>query len=351
MISISRRGLLKGAAISAAAIAAAGGPASAFNLDDGLNVVFINDGHTAPYHVAWLKGFDDAIAAYNKEFGNVKGHWLSAEGNLEKMIQQAQVTIDEKPDVMFVNAINTKAFAPLIKKAQDAGIIWVAVHSAMDEADYSFVLGDITNGYNQGKALGAYFNGKGTVGIMLGQAGNPSGEDRRAGILKGLGEYPDMKVVAEQPADWNTIKAQSIAENWYTQFPDLNAISVVTDAYLYPSMQIAENNGIDNITFWGYDGDIPMIQDMQKPDGKVKADILLSGTREGWNFVQMAWKITHGQAVDKVYDFPTPLVMNDETKAKVLANGFPADIPVYSVEQALDVAQNGFKEFGPDSVK
>ncbi|MGI9437410.1 MAG: substrate-binding domain-containing protein [Geminicoccaceae bacterium] len=156
----------------------------------------------------------DAIAAYNEAFPDleVTGRWLSAEGSLEKMIQQAEVTINEKPDVMFVNAINVDAFEPLVKTAQEAGITWVAVHSPMDSADYSFTLGDIANGTNQGLAMCALSGGEPyKVGVMLGQAGNPSGEARREGILKGLEACDNVEVVAEQPADWDTVKAQSIA--------------------------------------------------------------------------------------------------------------------------------------------
>ena len=49
-----------------------------------LNIVFINDGHVAPYHVAWLGGFEDAIEAYDKEFGDVTGRWLSAKAAWKK---------------------------------------------------------------------------------------------------------------------------------------------------------------------------------------------------------------------------------------------------------------------------
>ncbi len=314
-----------------------------------LDIVFINDGHVAPYHVAWLGGFEDAIEAYDKEFGNVSGRWLSAEGSLEKMIQQAEATINEKPDVMFVNAINTEAFEPLVAKAQAAGIIWIAVHSPMESADYSFTLGDVVNGRNQGLAMCALSGGEPfQVGIMLGQAGNPSGEARRAGILEGLKACDNVEVVAEQPADWDTVKAQSIAENWLTQFPDLDAISGVTDAYMYPSIAIAQNSGRD-LQFYGYDGDIPILQQMK--DGPVMADILLSGTREGWNFVQMAYRISQGEKPEKVYDFFTPLVLSEANHKKALENGFPADVQVYYVDQALEVAEKGYLEFGPDSVK
>lgn len=81
------------------------------------------------------------------------------------------------------------------------------------------------------------------------------------------------------------------------------------------------------------------------------ADILLSGTREGWNFVQMAYRIHKGETPDKVYDFFTPLVLSEANYARALENGFPADIVVYDVAKALDVAANGYLEFGPDSVK
>lgn len=324
----------------------------AFAKDGTLDVVFINDGHVAPYHVAWLGGFDDAIKAYDEAFPDVKitGHWLSAEGSLEKMIQQVEVTINEHPDVMFVNAIDPAAFEPLVKKAHDAGIVWIAVHSPMDSADYSFTLGDVENGKNQGMAMCALSQGKPyTVGIMLGQAGNPSGDARHEGILEGIKTCSNVHVVAEQPADWDTVKAQSIAENWMTQFPDLNAISGVTDGYMYPSLAIAANSGKTGLDLYGYDGDIPIMQQME--GGQVKADILLSGTREGWNFVQMAYKIYKGEKVDKLYDFFTPLVMTDPNHEIALANGFPADVEVFSVAKALDMATNGYKEFGPDSVK
>lgn len=314
-----------------------------------LDIVFINDGHVAPYHVAWLGGFEDAIEAYNKEFGNVTGRWLSAEGSLEKMIQQTEATINEKPDVMFVNAISPDAFEPLVAKAQAEGITWIAVHSPMESADYSFTLGDVVNGRNQGLAICALSGGEPyKVGIMLGQAGNPSGDARHAGIIEGLSACDNVEVVAEQPADWDTVKAQSITENWLTQFPDLDAISGVTDGYMYPAIAIAQNSGRE-LDFFGYDGDIPIMQQME--GGSVKADILLSGTREGWNFVQMAYRISKGETPDKVYDFFTPLVMSEANHKLALENGFPEDVQVYYVDQALEVAEKGFLEFGPDSVK
>lgn len=355
MVSKKVLGISTAVAVAASAFAA---PVAAQQQDwtgfgngnDTLEIVFINDGHVAPYHVAWLGGLEDAGAAYDEAFGNVETSWLSAEGSLEKMIEQAETTINDHPDVMFVNAIDTAPFVPLIEEAQAKGITWIAVHSPMDEADYSFTLGDIANGRNQGLAMCALLPEGAQVGIMLGQAGNPSGDARHAGILEGLAACEGkIEIIGEQPADWDTVKATSISENWYTQFPDLAAISGVTDAYMYPSIANAQGMGRDNVKFFGYDGDIPIMQQMQ--DGPVMADILLSGTREGWNFVSMATNIAVGNPPEEqLYDFFTPLVLTEENHALALEAGFPEDIQVYYVDEALDVAENGFREFGVDSV-
>lgn len=284
------------------------------------------DDHVAPYHVAWLSGFEVAIPAYNEAFSDIDitGRWLSAEGSPEPMIQQNEVTINEGPNIMFVNAINIDAFEPLVAPAQGAGITSIAVHSPMDSADYSSTLRDVTNGRNQGMA-------------------------RHAGTLEGISTCDNVEVVAEQPADWDTVRAQAIAENWMTQFRDLNAISGVTDANMYPSLAIAANGGRTDLQLYDYDGDIPISEEVVR--GQVMADILLSGSRDGWNFVQRGYRIHQGEELEQVYDFFTSLVLTEENHQIAPANGFPKDVEVYDIDQALDVAANGYLEIGPDSVQ
>ena len=58
-----------------------------------------------------------------------------------------------------------------------------------------------------------------------------------------------------------------------------------------------------------------------------------------------------GEAIVASLDFFTPLVLTEENHKKALENGFPKDTQVYYVDQALEVAEKGYLEFGPDSVK
>lgn len=311
-------------------------------------IVFCNDGHTNPYHVEWLAGFEAALTAYNERFGGIEGYWCSS-SNLEDQLKQIEKEIDKGVDIFFVNSISVDAMKPLVRKAQAKGTIWIAVHNYMDIADYNFLLGDVENGYHQGMALATYFNGKAKVGIMGGIRGMASGEDRVQGILNAFKLYPEIEVFAREPANWNTAKALNIANEWLVKYPDIDAISAVTDTYIYPTMQIAEYLDRQDILYFGYDGD-KAILDIMKQDGVVKADILLGSRREGWNFMQMAYKIINNIPVEKVYNFHTPLVLSEATYKRCLANGFPTDIEVYSVEKALEVSANGAIEFGPDSV-
>lgn len=324
-------------------------PVLSFAEKNPLTIVFCNDGHTNPYHVEWLAGFESAVKAYNKEFGNIEGYWRSAT-RFEVQMEQVQEEIEKGVEILFVNAINVEAFKPLVRKAQEKGIIWISVHNYMDVADYNFILGDIDNGYRQGLALATYFGGKAKVAIMLGKQGMISGDERQQGILKAFQKYPNIKVVAQEPADWDTVKALKVSEKWFSKYPDLDALSVVTDSYLYPAMQIAQTMDLNKIAYFGYDGDKDILKRMKNP-GTVKADILLSATREGWNFVQMAYKIANNMPVEKTYDFYTPLVLSKETYEICLKNGFPTDIEVFTVDKALELAEKGFREFGTDSVK
>ena len=49
---------------------------------------------------------------------------------------------------------------------------------------------------------------------------------------------------------------------------------------------------------------------------------------------------------EKAYDFFTPLALSEENHQKALANGFPKDIQVYYVDQALEIAEKGFRHRG-----
>lgn len=314
-----------------------------------VKIVFSNDGHTNPYHVEWLSSFEAALTAYNKKFGGIDGHWISAT-RIEKQFEQINAEIDKGVDILFVNAMSVEALMPLVAKAQNKGIIWVAVHNNIEAANYNFVLGDFENGYNQGLALATYFNGKANVAVMLGMRANTSGEARQHGIVDALRKFPDINIVAQEPADWSISKALNVATKWYKQYPDLDAISVVTDTYLYPAIQVAEKIGLGNLTFFGHDGDKKILQEM-KSSGRVKANILLSANREGWAFVQFAYKIIKNMPMEKNYNFHTPLVLSPETYATCIENGFPEDIEVYSIEQALKVSDNAEMEFGPDSIQ
>ncbi len=314
-----------------------------------LTIVFSNDGHTNPYQVELLSSFENALEAYNKEFGNITGYWLSA-SRIEEQLEQINLEIEKGVDILFVNAMSVEAMTPLVQKAKEKGIIWVAVHNNMANADFNFVLGDYDNGYNQGMALGTYFNGHAKVAIMLGMRANQSGNNRRAGILNALQHYPNINIIAQEPADWSTSKAIEVGEKWFKHFENLDAISVVTDTYLYPVMAMAASLDYDKILFFGHDGDKQILNEMTG-NGRVKADILLSATREGWNFVQLAYKIANNIPVEERYNFYTPLVLSPKTYAQCLKNGFFEDVEVVSPEQALALINLAIVEFGPQSVK
>ena len=56
---------------------------------------------------------------------------------------------------------------------------------------------------------------------------------RYEGLQKALEEYPNIEVVADDTANWNTDEALALVETWLTQYPDVGGIWCATVSYTH----------------------------------------------------------------------------------------------------------------------
>ena len=97
---------------------------------------------------------------------------------------------------------------------------WV-IHTAPD---------NVNNGYQIAKALFEQMGGSGKIFAIQGLLGNTSNTDRYAGLQKALEEYPDIEVVYDDTANWNTDEALALVETWLTTCPDVAGIWCANDS-------------------------------------------------------------------------------------------------------------------------
>jgi ribose transport system substrate-binding protein len=136
------------------------------------------------------------------------GRHLAAtnDADIAGQMKMLQDVATQGVDAIILSTHDENAAEPLVKQLTDQGIAVIIVNS--DIASFPAPVSAVV-GYAQRKAthaLGDYiaklFNGKANVGVLEGQAGYHSTE-RVGGFGDAFKNYPDMKVVASLPTEWN----------------------------------------------------------------------------------------------------------------------------------------------------
>jgi ribose transport system substrate-binding protein len=161
-------------------------------------------------------------------------------------------------DAIILSTHDENAAAPLVQKAVDAGIAVIIVNS--DIASFPTPVNGVV-GYPQRKgttALGEYaakmVNGKANVGVLEGLPGYHSTE-RIGGFLDAFKNYPDMKIIASLPTEWNVETGNKAMMDMIQAHPEINLVVAANDYIAIGAAKAAEALGRDDILIFGNDGD------------------------------------------------------------------------------------------------
>lgn len=181
------------------------------------------------------------------------------EVDLERQISMIEAAIESGAKALVISAASSDGVAPAIKAAKEAGLKIVNFDTRITDKTLvdAFVGGDDEAGaYKAGKYICEQLNGEGEVAIITGLLEQSTGVDRRAGFLRAVSEYPGIKVVAEQGAEWSSDKAFDVMTNILTAHPDLKAVFACNDQMAVGMVNAAEAAGkkSEDLILVGYDG-------------------------------------------------------------------------------------------------
>lgn len=188
--------------------------------------------------------------------------------------------IAKKVDPIIVTPNDSIAFIPAFQKAEKAGIPIIDLDVRLDaeaakKAGLKFNYVGVDNfqgGYAEAKNLAEAIGRKGNVAMLEGIPGVDNGEQLKAGALKAFSEYPDIKIVASQSANWETEQALNVASNILTANLNIQGIFAANDNMAVGAVTAVENAGLaDKVLVTGYDG-IPLAIEYVK-QGKMQNTI------------------------------------------------------------------------------
>lgn len=176
-----------------------------------------------------------------------------------------------------------------------------------------------TDNYAAGKAMGEYIgkNHPGeTVGIITGPSGSVTHEDRCQGYKDGMAQY-DCNVLEPQPADADTAKAVTVAENMIQAYPDLDVIVTTCDTMGTGAYRAVSTSGKeDEITVYSFDGANEGLESILK--GEIKADCAQMAIDVGGKGVELCATLIEGGELEQYFNDTGYLIITEENAQEYL---------------------------------
>ena len=116
--------------------------------------------------------------------------------------------------------------------------------------------------------------------------------------------------MAEQPADWDTAKAQAAMENILTGNPGLKAVFASNDNMALGVVEALKSAGmLDQVMVVGFDANPNAAESILA--GEMTASVAQNPMNMGRFGVENALKVKHGETIDAIIDTGTVLVTKD----------------------------------------
>jgi ribose transport system substrate-binding protein len=305
-----------------------------------LGAVMIDLNH--PFYAAMMESGNKAAEDFGADIT-----WKSAEGSLEKEIALVENFIEQKVDVILIDPIDAKGIAPVVEKAHEAGVQVITMGNFVDTPyNVNTLYNDYEDTKMLAKMMATYLGGKGNVVVLVGNPGNYVSDMRQKGFQDGLSEFPDMKLLSVQPADWDPAKGMKVMENWLTSHPKIDGFFSVSDAVTFAAIEAIKAAGRqDEIAVFSYDGEIEASERIK--NGEIIADLLTGAKRVGYWNVKVAYQLAKGEEMDSKVYLPTHFVASEETINKFEDAGILEGKSVVEPDEAIRLFDAYQEELGP----
>jgi ribose transport system substrate-binding protein/inositol transport system substrate-binding protein len=182
----------------------------------------------------FLAQMRDYMAAHAKQLPDVTLQFEDAQGDVVRQLNQVQNFTAQGMDAIIVNPVDTAATQKMTANAQQAKTPLVYVNRRPDAQQLPQGVGyvgsdEVKAGEIQMRYLAQKMGGKGNLAIMLGLLSNNATHNRTLGVKTVLKEYPDIKIVEEQSAEWQRSKAIDLMNNWIVSGRKIDAVAANAD--------------------------------------------------------------------------------------------------------------------------
>ncbi|MFC8834017.1 substrate-binding domain-containing protein [Streptomyces griseoincarnatus] len=234
-----------------------------------------------------------------------------AQNDASQQANQLQNFTSGSLSAVVVNPVDSDAAGPSVRGANKADIPVVAVDRGVNKADTSALVAsdNVEGGALGAKALAEKLGGKGTIVILQGQAGTSASRERGAGFAEGLQDYPRIKVVAKQPADFDRTKGLDVMTNLLQAHPDIDGVFAENDEMALGAIKALGPKAGKSVQVVGFDGTPDGLKAVEA--GTLYASVAQQPSELGRIAVRNALRAADGEKVEKMVKVPVKVVTQE----------------------------------------
>ncbi|XMB51785.1 sugar ABC transporter substrate-binding protein [Pseudomonas fluorescens] len=269
----------------------------------------------------FLAQMRDYMAAHARELPDVTLQFEDAQGDVVRQLNQVQNFTAQGMDAIIVNAVDTAATQKMTLNAQQAKIPLVYVNRRPEFKEVPAGVGyvgsdEIKAGEIQMRYLAEKMGGKGNLAIMLGLLSNNATHNRTLGVKSVLKDYPDIKIVEEQSAEWQRGKAIDLMNNWIVSGRKIDAVAANADEMAIGAAMAISQAGMQpgkDILVAGSDGGAAGLDAVKK--GQLLVTVYQDNKGQAVGSIDLAVKMVKHQPYTAELTIPYQQITKDNYQA------------------------------------
>jgi ribose transport system substrate-binding protein len=232
--NFSRRGFLGGLGTAGAGLSlsalltACSGSASQAQSEIGippnsrrLTAAFTNNSLTA----TWCAQGKQVAKTWGKWFG-VDVQWFDGEASIDTQRQALDKIANQKWDFVAIQAVSVDTLIQPVQHLLDNGIPVIQMDTEIDSSNSTNITtfigpDNVYMGEASATALFEKMGGQGKVIMTQGQLGHTGAQGRTKGFYQALVKYPNIELIAKDPADWDVNKTMQLWEGYLSRYKDI----------------------------------------------------------------------------------------------------------------------------------
>lgn len=248
----------------------------------------------------------NALKAEAAKFGSsVELIASDAQGQAANQVSQAENMIAKEVDAVIMSAIDQDACAPAVEAIVNAGIPLITLNTVTVNNDLATAyigVDDTQAGETAMQIMADALGGKGNVNVILGQLGHPASEYRWTGMNTILANYPDMKIGASQPADWDRAKAMNVTEDWLSSGNKFDGILACNDEMAISAAHALTAANVKDVKVVGVDALGEALELVKS--GAMTGTVFQDAISQGRGALDLAVAAAVGMTIEKEYLIP-----------------------------------------------